>query len=263
MSDPETNEITCHGTSPTDNAPIEGQVLAGSAIYEQTKAQDRKKQRYKKLRHAAVWIEAACGILLVLITGIYTYFAAGQLRIMGRATKAAEDSANAARSAADTASNTLKFTQDSFRDEQRAWIGVPDLKIVSIPNPTTIDVFLHNSGRTPALHVRRATVYATRDQIIKGPSPRDIAVAEKKILKSGEIAIAPDETPTLRASDNDGYVAGKWTAIDAGQKFLYVYGIIGYTDVANRPHKTSFCYYLSHPRVPMSLSACEAFNSMD
>ena len=209
-------------------------------------------------------IEAVCAVLLVIITGFYTYYAAGQLHKMRRATKAAEDSAQAAKNAADTASKTLQFTQDSFRDEQRAWVGVPDLKIVSIPSPTSIDVSFHNSGKTPGLHLRRATVYMTRDAIVEGPSPHDIELAEKKIATSGETVIAPDETLILRATDSDDYVASKWQAIEGGKlKFLFIYGIVTYTDTANRPHRTLFCHYLSKPQVPMVLSACETFNNMD
>jgi hypothetical protein len=53
-------------------------------------------------------IEAVCAVMLVIITGTYTYYAAGQLHKMKRSTDAAEKAANAAASAADTADKTLK-----------------------------------------------------------------------------------------------------------------------------------------------------------
>jgi hypothetical protein len=201
-------------------------------------------------------VKTGAELLGIVLLAVYT----GYTIKMYCANKQAAD---AAESAAGTASNALKFTQDSFRDEQRAWVGVPDLQIVSLPSPTTIDAFLHNSGRTPALHVHRASAYMLRDHIVDGPGPEDIAMIEKKILTSGEIAIAPEEKAALESSDGDNYVFNKWAKIQSGTEFVYIYGIIRYADVANRTHKTTFCYFLRHPTKPLQLGACEAFNNMD
>lgn len=206
----------------------------------------------RSLREPRFVLELA-GFVVLTVYAIFTmlmYFANNQ-------------AANAAKSAADTARWALRFTQDSFRDEQRAWVGVPDLQIVSLPSPATINVFLHNSGRTPALHVHRASAYMLRDHTVGGPGPEDIAIVENKIRTSGEIAIAPEEKATLESSDGDNYVFNKWPKIQSGTEFVYIYGIIRYTDVANRTHTTTFCYFLRHPTNPLQLGACEAFNNMN
>jgi uncharacterized protein HemX len=57
-----------------------------------------------KMTKAARYIEAACAVLLVLITGTYTYYASQQAC-------AAITAANAAQSAAVTANESLKLTR--------------------------------------------------------------------------------------------------------------------------------------------------------
>lgn len=66
--------------------------------------------------HFTSYIEAGCAILLVLITGTYTYYAAGQLHKMKRSTDATEKAANAAAKAAGIADVTLKEIQKGGMD---------------------------------------------------------------------------------------------------------------------------------------------------
>jgi hypothetical protein len=110
-------------------------------------------------------VEAVCAVLLVIITGFYTYYAAGQLHKMRRATKAAEDSANAAKSAANIAESALQFQQQEFRTQQRPYIypvpirnmGAPDCIVFT---PIGNDLYsvgcavgMRNSGLSPAVEI--------------------------------------------------------------------------------------------------------------
>jgi hypothetical protein len=236
---------------------------APSGNGEDGESNGRQKKQTTEKPHWVAYVEACCAVLLVVITGTYTYYAAGQLHKMRRATKAAEDSAYAAQNAADTASKTLIFTQDSFRDEQRAWIGVPEIKIVNLPKPAKMNVIFHNSGRTPALHLKRAFGYMISPTLVGGPKPKYIADLEKELTTKGYVAVAPDGGGILEAIDRDGYVFKQWQNIVAGTEFLYSYGIFRYNDVAGRPHATTYCYYLSDPNGIQQFRACEQYNDMN
>lgn len=62
------------------------------------------------------WIQAIAAVLIVFITGFYTYYASVQAENMEKATKAANDSAKAATSAADTAKKTLGYSIESSKN---------------------------------------------------------------------------------------------------------------------------------------------------
>ena len=63
-------------------------------------------------------IEAVCAVLLVIITGFYTYFAAGQLHKMNRAVKAAEGANTiAAKNLAETNRSWIEIRLDRYWEE--------------------------------------------------------------------------------------------------------------------------------------------------
>ena len=66
-------------------------VLTDATVNEEEERDSRKTERKRKLRKAPPWIEAACAILLVVITGSYTYYAARQANAAKKTAKAAFD----------------------------------------------------------------------------------------------------------------------------------------------------------------------------
>jgi hypothetical protein len=114
----------------------------------------RKKQTAEK-PHWVAYVEACCAVLLVLITGTYTYYAAGQLHQMKRSTDAATRAAKAAED-----QGKLAYV------EERAWVGVvtaalkykrPPRKGEHMPPLTellAVMVKITNTGRTPAVNLR-------------------------------------------------------------------------------------------------------------
>ncbi len=84
-------------------------VLTDASVNEEEDRERRKAQRNRKFRKAPPWIEAACAILLVLITGFYTFYAARQANAAKKAAMAAFD-------AAVTAKNTLIEIQKGGTD---------------------------------------------------------------------------------------------------------------------------------------------------
>jgi hypothetical protein len=68
---------------------------------------------------------------------------------------AAIKSANAGKSAADTAAGQLTEISKEFREGQRAWMGAVAFKITKYPKPFEAIVKFVNSGRTPATNIRQ------------------------------------------------------------------------------------------------------------
>ncbi len=95
--------------------------------------------------HWTRYVEAACAILLVLITSAYTYYAAKQ-------TKATQDAANAATSAATTASDSLKISREQFASSEAAVLQ-PNVSIRNIGNSPFVQIDILNSGHIAATHV--------------------------------------------------------------------------------------------------------------
>jgi hypothetical protein len=95
--------------------------------------------------HWTRYMEAACAVILVLITGTYTYFARQQAG-------AAITAAGAAKSAADIADATLKHVTandkatseaalNAFKDEQRAYIST------TVASPSSSPILIDPQGR--------------------------------------------------------------------------------------------------------------------
>lgn len=119
-----------------------------------------KKISYRKFRHAPTWIEAACAVALVVITGLYTHYARQQVQTaqntLAEIIKQSPEitkSADAAKSAADIAAASLTISE-------RPWVSLADIEITS---PLTFDnrgglieirYVLKNTGKSPAIASR-------------------------------------------------------------------------------------------------------------
>jgi hypothetical protein len=79
-----------------------------SALGENTAQNKRSKERGASTPHWVAFVEAGCAIMLVIITGAYTYYGAGQLHKLKRAVEAAE-SAN-------------KIAATALTETNRSWI---------------------------------------------------------------------------------------------------------------------------------------------
>jgi len=121
MDNPKTQEHTDRATAKADASPIPSQSDGGSPVNPKPKPGARKSNCCRKLRHAPMWIEAACAVALVGITGAYTYFAREQARIANRTLgeiikqyPEIQKSANAAKSASDTTAKALEENKRQF-----------------------------------------------------------------------------------------------------------------------------------------------------
>jgi hypothetical protein len=90
---------------------------------------------------------------------------------------------------AQNAVETLRNTQKSFRDEQRAWVGVQDARSNDFgeTTPWKVSVIFFNSGRTAARNVQSSGMYKTSNIAISGPPLNDI----KRLTSRPVQSIAP------------------------------------------------------------------------
>jgi len=77
--------------NPTADPQTHQPLIGNPGIDEQKQRERRKERCRRKLHKAPVWIEAACAILLVVITGTYTYYAIRQANAAKKTAKAAFD----------------------------------------------------------------------------------------------------------------------------------------------------------------------------
>jgi hypothetical protein len=111
----------------------------------------------KKGERCLIWIGIASVVVNFLIGLIYL----GQLKEMVKATKASTDAAKAATDSVKVANDTLAASQNAMLLDQRAWVGLTELKIVTEGDHPEQQGFAINSGKTPARNVHAVMgVYA-------------------------------------------------------------------------------------------------------
>jgi len=168
---------------------------------------------------------------------------------------------------------SLRETQDSFRNDQRPWIGVSN-QVVWIFNAKTLDAAVEftNTGKTPARKVQKSISVTVHPlPLLDGPTKEDIS----KLQFYGSGTIAPQAKSSIQTlatgspeapQQLNDLIAATHAAIDKGIAILYVFGMWKYADVNNRPHSTKFCLYLVKKRPgtqEWGLSSCDGFNEMD
>ena len=147
----------------------------------------------------------------------------------------------AQRTAAQVADQSLKTTQNAFRDDQRAWIGVVglspfNLKVGESPSFSAIGI---NIGKTPAINTQTfiAAQGILRDSKIEFTYVPIGMRSRSVVVPSSQLSIGPSGAivPFTSAQIND---------ITSGRVVVYVYGKVMYEDVFRRGHQTTFCFVL-------------------
>ncbi len=231
------------------------------------------------------WIEAACAVLLVLITGYYAYHARRQA-------DSSEIAAQAAKAAADTATSTLKEMQggqgakdthllaltsnDALVSVQRAFVSPREIIETNIIDPSShqfvgyeANFGWQNDGVTPAVKLTEHTSMAI-DQT-QMPSNFKFGDAWYK----GQ----PRNTPVTYIAPRGSIGANNFVlpitalkGVQAGTLFVYFWGWANYQDVFRRKHLTRFCMQLKSndpsalfpsKTFPFRYDACPAYTCMD
>lgn len=180
---------------------------------------------------------------------------------------------------ADDTETNIRNAQKTFRDEQRAWVGIgitrPQVTSFESTNPIEIDIPFFNSGKTPARNVREVVNAILSPMPMSQPTPSQI-----KQLEDGPFgslpSIPPQGTQTLiggkppaigeitsrqQRLDRDAMMK-EFDKIKSGKWVYYLIGEIRYDDVAGRPHITQFCVFISDTTTK-NVASCFGFNEIE
>jgi hypothetical protein len=224
--------------------------------------EDFKRQFWKSIREPKFVLE----ILGFVVLAIYAMFTS----LMYVANR---DAANAAQSSAETASNTLKWTQQQFRIEKRPWLSseprggtrlpsrfsLPNGKIATAPpdgtavivnNVLAAAVDLRNIGTSPAIDVESTHTdyfFGPRDQIeheVQQYVP-DYPSHRGSIVAMGTTLTAQSDVRTLKPEELQHIEDGTWE--------LFIVGAVSYRDVffpPIAPYETTYCYLFTPQGLP-------------
>ena len=75
------------------------------------------------------------------------------------------------KAAAKNAKDSIQKTQDSFRADQRAWVGLGEYRIeqFSAKDPFKLAIPFVNSGKSPAVFTEKSILYAISPTYLQGP----------------------------------------------------------------------------------------------
>jgi hypothetical protein len=243
---------------------------------------------------ARFWVEvvALLGILA------YTTVTAFQYREMAKATKATEQAARAAVSAAATADATLKAEQKRFRMEQRPYIWAApragNSAGIAIGSPRNDGVYvvdvaveIKNGGRSPAIHV-----LSSKSEIIIGPRDEAIKAAKDFVPQydqSAGVTLSMDTAHTVATESclsalqryfgtditrvpfkcvsqySGPTLTGKLidNLVD-GSWDVFIVGAVSYSDMLQppleQPYETSYCFHVQPKGLPFG--NCKFGNAM-
>ena len=229
-----------HQDAPQKQNPIAELIIPPTIINEyRTNNEDQKRKDTKRFR-----VEVAT----LIVISVYTAIAAYQGCQMRKATKAAENSANAAQIAANTsikvaniAERNIKAAQEQFRLEQRAWINIVKAKYAEplIANKISqIEITVINSGKTPALNVCR-----TQKMWVEEPGGK-VIMGVKADLKP-KITIGTNIERTFAFVGYNPTEQRMIDLINSGKVILFVELEVTYFDVftKNKTHHTRTCFH--------------------
>jgi hypothetical protein len=210
-------------------------------------------------------IEAVCAVLLVVITGAYTYYAAGQLHKMKRAVEAAE--------------GANKISREALVVVQGAFVTFRDLTYERLQAPDTgkhywnFDAVFENSGTTQGM---KAISYFHSAPLANDLSEEDFVGSQAKFIPT---SIGPKATPTVgpvRFDESDifgielGSVPRKVTSQTHLNRRLTFWGWLRYRDrFANtETHIAEYCQRLEGAKLEndgltFRFVACETHNCND
>ena len=226
-------------------------------------------------------VAALIGVFLSVATIVFVYFtvvfSAGQWIQARRTADSSVDAANAAASAAKTASATLRNQQSAFEIDQRPYVVIESNKVQFLPDhfppgdDLQVNISIKNIGRTPARN------YLIYEELVRFESPKDIGVKGNKIIrdmldtKYAEFRrtdernrlilsrervkedVAPNDEPftTNTGKPKVGILPEELSKLVTGNIVIYNLILITYRDSFNNRYGTEYCsvYFGTDPKV--------------
>jgi hypothetical protein len=245
MSNPPSG-LNAKGAPQQTGDPPKPPHLESYANYKEPYSKRLKRYCNRNLGRVLIGVELSFAFALVIITGWYTHYAAGQLAEMRKSTKAAQDAANAARQGALEAKNANDFARDALVKVQRAFVvinKVPDMQLVEANGDLGIlfNFYLENSGTTPT---RKFTAHINW-YYGSDPMPDNFAFPDRwkpdAPHRDPLDLIGPKGKSPLNAGPISRAIIER---VLHQQLHLYFYGWARYNDIfSNTPrYVTKFCY---------------------
>jgi hypothetical protein len=258
-STPNTKSESNQHATPTQ--PVISPVV-GAAKPEAPPPSEKCKQSKCSEKHWLDYLEAGMGGLGLVVLVVYTIFTG----LMYCANKKAAD---AAKSAADTASKQLILSEKSidatvaqFQLDQRAWLGVSQPIVASLKDAQSgkpdFRAQVINTGKTPATNVSIAPVTS----IIKKGEFCKTTYKPETVLFAG--VHVPTAINTIAFPFGEREIGpSELAAIETGQLSWCIYAKISYNDVfKDTPvHVTEFCGVLQRDKT--HFTACKHNNYAD
>lgn len=148
--------------------------------------------------------------------------------------------------------DTLDYSRDSSRLDQRAWVGVTGVERSEIQTKTRATVTIVNSGKTPAIGVKTTLAFGphTKDKkfVFLKPPPK-LQHSQSVVQPGMSISIVLD-TRELKTEEID--------AFNNGKLILYAFGSIEYQDIFKQNHSCTFCAYFTQDE--KRGNACNEYN---
>lgn len=163
-------------------------------------------------------------------------------------------------------SKALDATIESFRQDQRAWIGIDSwvLDEFQVGQPVRIKVRIMNRGKTPAVDVEEG---GTEGLVISNDhTPKQIADAISKELAKfvfrPAAVISPSNGKELISDSKHVLEQGPMDALKNGISYWYTVGEVKYEDVFHRRQWMTYCLRISYENGSPRLLYCETGNSV-
>jgi hypothetical protein len=226
------------------------------------------------------WLTIIVSLLTLIVVGLYTHYARLQWQEAKRTAGQSIISAAAAKSAAETAHNTLINEQKIFEINQRPYmVAQSPLFIGRGPIPDAgiqANITFQNIGKTPAIRY-----IINIDLLPYEPLPRpqgtaklrkfmtdafsklemQNALGRKEVEDAGAGEdVAPDATNFV-TSDQVVIPAQNFPKLQAGQLSLFYIGVVSYTDAYKHPYQTEFCWYYVG-MIPSVWHICDTHNTI-
>ncbi|HEV2399280.1 MAG TPA: hypothetical protein VGS27_20200 [Candidatus Sulfotelmatobacter sp.] len=194
------------------------------------------------------------GLLVTLIIAAATFLSAMAAK---DAASASNEQAKAAWKNIELTSKNIDLTVETFRKDQRAWIGPAQHGPINISpgSPLTIEIIVQNYGKTPALKFESHSWlldHATG-------SPPNFAVAPRSRVSSSDVLYPGMQISLIPSTQGQKITAEQVAAFQSGKRTLYVFGDLSYNDVFGSAHRSTFCLYLE-PTLK-GLLTCSTYNA--
>jgi len=156
-----------------------------------------------------------------------------------------------------TAKRAVDVAEETFRLDQRAWLGVKEMTFrgdVKPGSPLFAAIQVENSGKTPALEV------GIMHTLTFAEPSKDRLTVLPKVGNFGKISIAPGAMYIAIQMFSTRLTASEIEKLNTTKP--YVFGRISYKDIFFREHETWFCSFYGRDFFP-ALHFCETLNNMD